>query len=168
MNDVDLIVMIMVVIVTIMFIWMMGNKAAAATATPAAQSFTVNPPPINVATGKPTSRFYGSSNPINSYVEKLQKEGTYDTYKSGLVSIADAREELLTVQGVLNPSEVTQHKTYYQSNMGKYPFQIVGDVHEMRTTKSPYVAGTRSMRAVDIGTDESQVPDKLERTVRPY
>ncbi len=163
MEAIELGLCIVILITACALVWVIGKRTSGESDR---QSFVAEVP-VNLATGTANSRYYGESNPINSYAKDLKNTGMYNTYTSGLTTLASEREKLLEIQGVLNDSELESHKYYYQSNVGKYPLQIVGDVHEMRTTRSPYVAGTRSMRAVNISVGESQVPDKLERTVRP-
>jgi hypothetical protein len=165
MNDVDLIVLVIVAITVCVVLYMLGQQSKNA-AAPAQQNFVVQPP-INYKTGAPASPYYGEENPINSYNTLLHKTGAYNTLAEGYTTVEDERRGLLKIQGVINPTDEEQHRVYYQSNIGKYPLQIAGDTHEMRSTRSPYVAGTRSMRAVNIGAYEGMVPDKLERTSRP-
>lgn len=163
MNDVDLFVLVIVAVTVCVVVYSLGEARGDSDDT---HNFATKPA-ISYKTGQPASPYYGSSNPINAYASQLQKTGAWNTHASGLVTIDDARTNLLKMQGVLNATEQAQHRLYYTSQVAKYPLQIAGDVHEMRTTRSPYVAGTRSLRAVNVGPWESQVPDKLERPIAP-
>lgn len=163
MNDVDFFILVIVAITVALTVYTLGKKSGEEEDV---QSFN-SKPVISYKTGQPASPYYGSSNPINAYASQLQKSGAWNTAAAGLMTVDDVRTDLLKTQGVLNGTEQAQHRLYYTSQVGKYPLQIAGDTHEHRATRSPYVAGTRSLRAVTVGPFESMVPDKLERPVAP-
>jgi hypothetical protein len=164
MNDVDLIVTITAIILMAIIVYTIGSNTGSG--SPDQQHFLNMPPPVNEG-GIAASPLYGEAHPINAYDELLHKTGTYNIRSSGGTTTEDARNSLLYSQGVFNKNEDEQHRIYYQSNVGKYPMQIIGDITELKTTRSPYIGFTRAMRGISIGATESTVPDKIERTMRP-
>ncbi len=164
LSTIDIALLVAVVIVVVGLGYMIGKSSN----DDANHSFTDAPDPaISKAVATAPSRFFGEDNPINAYAKVLRQTNMFDPLASGKMGLDDQMTMLLRAQGTLSKGEQEQHRTYYQSNQHLYPIQIAGDPHEMRTTRSPYKAGTRSMRAVKIPLGESQVPDKLERTVDP-
>lgn len=113
--------------------------------------------------GTPASAFYGEDNPIVAYNSKLIKCGKYAPNY-----VEADKEAHVYSQGVLTADDKASHYYYVRSNAGRYPIQQASDHTELRATRNAYIAGTRAMRAVQIRPEESVVPDKIERTVRPF
>ena len=104
--------------------------------------------------------------PIASYTTLLNKTGRFNPHKGGNFFMENQQNDLLHKQGVLSQDEVQKQNAYAEGQYGRWGLQAIS-ADDRRTTTSPYVGTTRSLRGVKIRKSDSIKPDKISDTMHP-